>query len=122
VQLQQVILNLIRNALEAMEETPRARARVDVYTALEESGQISIRVVDTGPGLSEDVLKRVFDPFFTTKSTGMGMGLSISHSIITAHGGQLFVANNDNGSGVTFTVLLMARPARLPDNISGSIV
>lgn len=122
VQLQQVILNLIRNALEAMEETPRTRARVDVYTALEESGQISIRVVDTGPGLSEDVLKRVFDPFFTTKSTGMGMGLSISHSIITAHGGQLFVANNDNGSGVTFTVLLMARPARLPDNISGSIV
>jgi two-component system sensor kinase FixL len=122
VQLQQVILNLIRNALEAMEETPRARARVDVYTAQEESGQVSVRVVDTGPGLSEDVLKRVFDPFFTTKSTGMGMGLSISHSIIAAHGGQLSVSNNDNGSGVTFTVLLMARPARLPDNISGSIV
>ncbi|HSC75524.1 MAG TPA: ATP-binding protein [Pseudomonadales bacterium] len=122
VQLQQVILNLIRNALEAMEQTPRDRARVDVYTAQEESGQVSIRVVDTGPGLSEDVLKRVFDPFFTTKSTGMGMGLSISHSIITAHGGQLSASNNDNGFGVTFTVLLMARPARLPDNISGSIV
>lgn len=122
VQLQQVILNLIRNALEAMEETPRERARVDVYTAQEESGQVSIRVVDTGPGLSEDVLKRVFDPFFTTKSTGMGMGLSISHSIITAHGGQLSVCNNDNGCGVTFTVLLMARPARLPDINSNSLI
>lgn len=122
VQLQQVILNLIRNALEAMEETPRARARVDVYTAQEEGGQVSIRVVDTGPGLSEDVLKRVFDPFFTTKSTGMGMGLSISHSIITAHGGQLYVCNNENGCGVTFTVLLMARPARLPDINSNPII
>jgi two-component system sensor kinase FixL len=122
VQLQQVILNLIRNALEAMEETPRERARVDVYTAQEESGQVSIRVVDTGPGLSEDVLKRVFDPFFTTKSTGMGMGLSISHSIITAHGGQLFASNNDSGSGVTFTVILMARPARLPDIHNSSMI
>ncbi len=122
VQLQQVILNLIRNALEAMEETPRERARVDVHTAQEESGQVSIRVVDTGPGLSEDVLKRVFDPFFTTKSTGMGMGLSISHSIITAHGGQLCAHNNVNASGVTFTVLLMARPARLPDIIGNAAI
>jgi signal transduction histidine kinase len=79
-------------------------------------------VVDTGPGLSEDVLKRVFDPFFTTKSTGMGMGLSISHSIITAHGGQLFASNNDSGSGVTFTVILMARPARLPDIHNSSMI
>lgn len=116
VQLQQVILNLIRNSLEAMEETPRERARVDVYTALEDNGQVSIRVVDAGPGLSEDALRRVFDPFFTTKAAGMGMGLSISQSIIAAHGGQLSVQNNANGIGACFTVLLMARPMRVPES------
>ena len=110
VQLQQVILNLIRNALEAMEETPRERASVKVHTSLESSGQVCVRVVDSGPGLSEDQLARVFDPFFTTKATGMGMGLSISHSIITAHGGQLTVHNNPSGSGATFVILLNARP------------
>lgn len=121
VQLQQVILNLIRNALEAMEETPRQRARVDVHTGLDEKGQVGIRVVDAGPGLSEDALRRVFDPFFTTKATGMGMGLSISHSIIAAHGGQLTVHNNDTGIGATFAVTLMARP-RLPSVGSGPML
>lgn len=109
VQIQQVILNLIRNALEAMDETPSDQARVDVYTRRENSEQISIRVVDAGPGLSEDALRRVFDPFFTTKTAGMGMGLSISESIVVAHGGHLSVSNNANGIGATFTVLLTAR-------------
>ena len=109
VQLQQVILNLIRNALEAMEETPRTRARVDVHTGLEPTGQVSIRVIDCGPGLSEDALQRVFVPFFTTKATGMGMGLSISHSIITAHGGQLTAHNNASGMGACFMLQLAAR-------------
>jgi two-component system sensor kinase FixL len=121
VQLQQVILNLIRNALEAMEESSRERARVDVYTALEINGQVSIRVADTGPGLSEDQLKRVFDPFFTTKATGMGMGLSISQSIASAHGGQLSVANNTNGIGATFTLLLLSRPSRA-SSISSNMI
>lgn len=109
VQIQQVILNLIRNALEAMDETPRERARVDVYTRRENAGQISIRVVDAGPGLNEDVLKNIFAPFFTTKSAGMGMGLSISESIVAAHGGHLSASNNADGVGATFTVLLMAQ-------------
>ncbi len=109
VQLQQVILNLIRNALEAMEDTPRSRARVDVHTAVESSGQVSIRVIDCGPGLSEDALQKVFVPFFTTKPTGMGMGLSISHSIVTAHGGQMTAHNNTSGTGACFMVLLNAR-------------
>lgn len=106
VQLQQVILNLIRNALESMESTPRSKARVEVHTALEDSTHISIRVIDCGSGLSEDALQYVFVPFFTTKATGMGMGLSISHSIITAHGGQLTAYNNASGHGATFAVLL----------------
>ncbi len=109
VQIQQVILNLIRNALEAMDETPRDLARVDVYTQREGQGQVSIRVVDAGPGLSEDALQKVFDPFFTTKVAGMGMGLSISESIVNAHGGSLSASNNANGIGATFTVLLTAQ-------------
>ena len=111
VQIQQVILNLIRNALEAMDETPRERARVDVYTQQESDGKVSVRVVDTGSGLSEDALKQVFAPFFTTKAAGMGMGLSISETIVTAHGGHLSVSNNANGMGATFTLLLTAQNA-----------
>ncbi|MFO1348174.1 MAG: ATP-binding protein [Pseudomonadales bacterium] len=109
VQIQQVILNLIRNALEAMDETPRDLARVDVYTQREGEGQVSIRVVDAGPGLSEDAQQQVFTPFFTTKVAGMGMGLSISESIVNAHGGSLLVSNNANGIGATFKVLLTAQ-------------
>ena len=109
VQIQQVILNLIRNALEAMDETPRDLARVDVYTQREGEGQVSIRVVDAGPGLSEDAQQQVFTPFFTTKVAGMGMGLSISESIVNAHGGSLSVSNNANGIGATFKVLLTAQ-------------
>lgn len=111
VQIQQVILNLIRNALEAMDETPRERARVDVYTQQEGHDKVSIRVVDAGAGLSEDALQQVFVPFFSTKAAGMGMGLSISETIVIAHGGQLTVSNNASGIGATFTVLLIAQSA-----------
>ncbi|MEZ5493876.1 MAG: ATP-binding protein [Pseudomonadales bacterium] len=111
VQIQQVILNLIRNALEAMDETPREHARVDVYTQQEGHDKVSIRVVDAGAGLSEDALQQVFAPFFSTKAAGMGMGLSISETIVTAHGGQLSVSNNASGIGATFTVLLIAQSA-----------
>ncbi len=109
VQIQQVILNLIRNALEAMENTPRAQARVDVSTRRETSGQVSIAVVDAGSGLSEEALLHVFDPFFSTKAAGMGMGLSISQSIVVAHGGHLSATNNTGRAGATFTVLLTAQ-------------
>ncbi len=109
VQIQQVILNLIRNALEAMESTPREQARVDVYTRREGDGQVSIAVVDTGSGLSEEALQHVFDPFFSTKAFGMGMGLSISESIVVAHGGHLSANNNGVSAGATFTVLLTAQ-------------
>lgn len=106
VQLQQVLLNLIRNALEAMAGMTAGKARVEVHTELEQGGNVSIRVIDCGPGLGEDELARVFESFFTTKSAGMGMGLSISHSIVTAHGGQLTAYNNANGVGACFKVSL----------------
>lgn len=109
VQIQQVVLNLIRNALEAMENTPHEQARVDVHTQQTADGQVSISVVDAGPGLSDEALSQVFTPFFTTKAAGMGMGLSISESIIVAHGGRLLAARNTSASGATFTILLNAR-------------
>jgi len=105
VQIQQVILNLIRNALEAMEDTPREIAKVVVSSEVTTSGQVCIRVTDKGSGLSSESLKRVFHPFFTTKSAGMGMGLSISQSIVQAHGGSLNVYNNPS-RGATFVVVL----------------
>lgn len=111
VQLQQVLLNLIRNALEAMETTPREMARVDLHTRLDKDGVV-IEVSDSGPGLTLTQSNHVFDPFFTTKKTGMGMGLSISHSIVEAHGGNLSVSNNTSGRGCTFTVRLKSMSPR----------
>jgi len=105
VQIQQVILNLIRNALEAMEDTPRNIAKVILSTELTASGQVCIRVSDRGPGLTDETISRVFHPFFTTKPAGMGMGLSISQSIIQAHGGSLSAYNNPS-RGATFVVVL----------------
>lgn len=116
VQIQQVILNLIRNALEAMEETPRGTAKVSVYTEVTAQGQIAIRVADKGSGLSAESLERVFHPFFTTKASGMGMGLSISESIVQAHGGSLNAYNNPL-LGATFVVVLpSAVEAALPNS------
>src|SRR5690606_27305582 len=89
VQIQQVILNLIRNGLEAMEDTPRDLAKITLTTELIPSGHIAIRVSDRGHGLSDESLQRVFHPFYTTKAAGMGMGLSISQTIIQSHGGSL---------------------------------
>lgn len=107
VQIQQVILNLIRNGLEAMEDTPRDLARITLTTELIPSGYIAIRVSDRGHGLSEESLQRIFHPFYTTKAAGMGMGLSISQSIIQSHGGSLSAYNNPS-RGATFVVVLPA--------------
>jgi len=107
VQIQQVILNLIRNGLEAMEDTPRDLARIILTTELIPSGHIAIRVSDRGHGLSEESLQRIFHPFYTTKAAGMGMGLSISQSIVQSHGGSLSAYNNPS-RGATFVVVLPA--------------
>lgn len=105
IQIQQVILNLIRNALEAMTDTSREYAKVIVSTELSISGYVCIRVSDRGPGLNDETMARVFHPFFTTKASGMGLGLSISQSIIQAHGGSLSAYNNP-ARGATFVVVL----------------
>lgn len=107
VQIQQVILNLIRNGLEAMEDTPRDLAKITLTTELIPSGHIAIRVSDRGHGLSDESLQRIFHPFYTTKAAGMGMGLSISQTIIQSHGGSLSAYNNPS-RGATFVVVLPA--------------
>jgi len=101
VELQQVVLNLVTNALEAMASGPAAARRLLIRTAGDGARNICVSVRDSGPGLTEAQLCRVFEPLFTTKATGMGMGLAISHSIIEAHGGRLWAENNPE-AGATF--------------------
>jgi signal transduction histidine kinase len=104
VQLQQVILNLIVNAMDAMSNMPIADRRITISSALDyNSAEVSVS--DMGPGIPKETLKDVFEPFFTTKPQGMGMGLSIARTIIEAHGGQL-LAENRTGGGATFRVRL----------------
>jgi two-component system sensor kinase FixL len=102
VQIQQVALNLLRNGMEAMRSVDCCHSdTITLGTRLRDDGDIEVSVVDSGCGVSEAVERKIFTPFSTTKETGMGMGLSISRSIITSHGGQLDFRNNDS-SGATF--------------------
>jgi signal transduction histidine kinase len=94
VQVQQVVLNLILNALEAMELLEGGARELSVSTELNPGSDIIVSVRDSGPGIDADRLEKVFAPFYTTKSSGMGMGLSICRSIIGAHGGRLWAEPN----------------------------
>jgi signal transduction histidine kinase len=106
VQLQQVLLNLLVNGLEAM-KTAAGPRELTVTSALTEEGEAMVRVADTGVGLPADVADRLFDPFFTTKPDGTGMGLSISRSIIDAHQGRLWAQENAP-KGAAFVFVLPA--------------
>jgi PAS domain S-box-containing protein len=105
IQLEQVILNLVRNAVEAMREDESGRREIVLQASASERGTVEIAVRDTGPGMSEEAVRQVFDAFFTTKSEGMGMGLAICQSIIEAHGGKISISNNSD-RGVTFRIAL----------------
>ncbi|WP_291693751.1 sensor protein FixL [Bradyrhizobium sp.] len=107
VQIQQVLVNLFRNALEAMAPSPRRELGVTNSRAADD--MIEVAVSDTGTGFPDDVKANLFQTFFTTKETGMGVGLSISRSIIEAHGGRMWAENNDAG-GATFRFTLPAAP------------
>ena len=101
VQLQQVILNLIINAVEAMSGVSEGARELLISTARAASDGAVVAVRDSGPGLAPANLERLFEAFYTTKSSGLGMGLSICRSIIEAHGGQVWASSND-GPGTTF--------------------
>jgi two-component system sensor kinase FixL len=105
VQIQQVLLNLIRNAIEAMHG--HDRKELSVTTTPPKDGMIEVRVADTGQGLSEDIADRLFQPFVTTKPAGMGVGLSISKRIVEAHGGEMWAEANPGG-GTIFRFTLEA--------------
>jgi two-component system sensor kinase FixL len=89
IQLQQVVLNLVRNAFEALVEMPAGERAVDVATLKTGSGDIEIRVSDNGTGIAPEIANRLFDPFATTKKSGTGLGLTISHTIAQSHGGTI---------------------------------
>jgi two-component system sensor kinase FixL len=105
IQLQQVILNLMQNAIEAMKEIPHRDRRIHIQTKPIDKTAIEITVSDTGPGFSKEIISKVFKPFFTTKAHGRGMGLAICRSIIEAHGGQFTInPNTNNHSWIRFTL------------------
>jgi signal transduction histidine kinase len=105
VQLQQVNLNLIINAIEAMSGIDEAPCELLITTGQSEQGDVLVSVRDSGPGLAPHVLERLFDAFYTTKPSGLGLGLSICRSIIEAHGGRLWAsANTPRGTVFRFTV------------------
>jgi two-component system sensor kinase FixL len=105
VQLQQVVLNLMLNAFDAMKDCPVNERRVMLQAEQDGAGMTKVSVCDRGTGLGADKLDRIFQPFYTTKRDGLGMGLSISRSIIEDHGGHLWAENNpDRGATFCFTV------------------
>lgn len=112
IQLQQVLLNLVINACDAMKDNSPDDRLIVIETASNDSGGVRVSVTDRGRGIPPDALERIFAPFYTTKSHGLGMGLSICRAIVQAHGGQLWAVNNPD-SGATFHFALM-NGAKLP--------
>jgi two-component system sensor kinase FixL len=108
VQIQQVLLNLMRNAIEAMEQSQQRE--LVISTAQGKDDMVTISVADTGPGITEETRSQLFQPFFTTKCHGMGVGLSISRTIVEAHGGEIWVeANPAGGTIFRFTLRTVSK-------------
>ncbi len=110
VQIQQVILNLLRNGVDAMMDLAPEARELTLTARCDDSAWVCLEIKDHGPGISAEAADHLFTPFFTTKAAGMGMGLAISRSIVTAHGGRLTGSNRPQG-GATFSITL-------PSNIS----
>jgi len=98
-QIQQALMNLVRNSLDALAGWRRAGAHITIRTALGAQGDVELSVTDNGPGVSAEAMQRIFDPFFSTKENGTGLGLAITHSIGRAHGGTVgYRSNVPNGA------------------------
>jgi two-component system sensor kinase FixL len=105
VQIQQVVLNLMRNAIDAMESSPRRELTVSAAPA--DDDMIEVQVADTGPGVAPEMTDQLFQPFITSKAQGMGIGLSISRTIVEAHGGRIWVESRPGG-GASFHFTIRA--------------
>ena len=113
IQLQQVILNLMMNGIEAMTAVTDRPRRLSIRSRVQNPGLVLVSIQDSGVGLSLEVMARLFEPFFTTRSKGIGMGLPISHSIVEAHGGRLWAESAvSQGSVFQFTLPIASGPAR----------
>ncbi len=112
--IEQVLVNLLKNAAEAMAAHPRLRAasvlRLHANLINDPENSVLIEVIDQGPGVDDSTKERLFEPFYSTKSDGMGMGLNICRSIIESHLGRLWVENNADGIGCTFKIILPLHP------------
>ena len=105
VQIEQVLVNLVRNSVEAMQSHKTSGGKVILGTRLTKDGMIEVTVTDNGPGIDPDMKGKMFNPFQTSKASGMGMGLSISRSIIEAHGGTIrAVEQHPDGASFVFTL------------------
>ncbi|BAU49007.1 hypothetical protein SVA_2459 [Sulfurifustis variabilis] len=109
IQIEQVVLNLLRNGIDALQAAPPGRRSLAVRTVVNGGRDVEVAVIDTGPGLRIDQLPRLFERFYTTKKEGMGMGLALSRSIIDGHRGRLWAENNPGG-GATFRFTLPIEP------------
>ena len=103
--IEQVIFNLARNALEAMDEIDEENRVLRIVTSINKTHQVEVCIDDSGPGIPENIISKIFNSFYTTKTNGMGMGLSISHSVVEAHSGHLWATANDHG-GTSFIFTL----------------
>ena len=111
VQLQQVMLNLVMNAIEAMSTVEERAREVVITTRNVDAEHVHVTVEDSGPGVDSDAVEKIFEPFYTTKASGMGMGLSVSRSIVQSHGGRLWATVRD-GPGTVFHFVLPKYPER----------
>ena len=109
IQLQQVLLNLTRNAVDAMRDGPERRRGIIVATEPSTDGGIRVMVTDHGPGVAKSLAENIFHPFVTTKSTGLGVGLAISRTIVQAFGGTLDYEDNPEGGAIFCVELPPAR-------------
>jgi PAS domain S-box-containing protein len=108
IQIEQVILNLMRNGFDAMEDEALSKKTLSIHTTAPGDAGVGVAISDTGTGLRGDLVDRIFDPFFSTKASGLGLGLSISRSIVEAHGGRLWAEPNPGG-GSTFRFCIGTR-------------
>jgi C4-dicarboxylate-specific signal transduction histidine kinase len=114
LKLQQVLLNLIRNAIDAMSSTPPDGRRLRLQSSFDGQSTVFMSVQDSGPGISTETRDRIFDPFFTTKPDGVGLGLAISSNLVEAAGGQLtLVKSESDGSIFELALPALAGTARL---------